>query len=42
MVARAEMIDPQKFGVTVAENLGLITDVFTLQAEALAWLRALE
>ena len=27
MVARPEMIDPQKFGVTVARNTGLTGDV---------------
>jgi len=32
------MIDPQKFGVTVALNRGLICDVFTTEAEAIAWL----
>ena len=38
MVARAELIDPQRFGVTVARNRGLDNDVFTSEAEALAWL----
>lgn len=38
MVARAEMIDSQKFGVTVAANRGLVGDVFTTEAEAVAWL----
>jgi hypothetical protein len=40
MVARAEMIDPAKFGVTVAANRGLVSNVFTTEAEALAWLDA--
>jgi hypothetical protein len=40
MVARAEMIDPQKFGVTVAYNRGLVSNVFTTEAEARAWLDA--
>jgi hypothetical protein len=40
MVARAEMIDPQKFGVTVAANRGLISNIFTTEAEARAWLNA--
>jgi hypothetical protein len=35
-----ELIDEQKFGVTVARNLGLICDVFTSEADAVAWLRA--
>jgi hypothetical protein len=38
MVARPELIDPEKFGVTVAANAGLIGDVFTSEHEALAWL----
>jgi hypothetical protein len=37
-VARPEMIDPQKFGVTVARNSGLICDIFPSEAEALDWL----
>jgi hypothetical protein len=40
MVARAEMIDPRKFGVTVAANRGLMSDIFTTEAEARAWLDA--
>ena len=39
MVARAEMIDPQKFGVSVANSAGLNTDVFTTEDEAVAWLQ---
>lgn len=39
MVAKPEMIDPEKFGVTVAENAGLCCDVFASKEEALAWLR---
>ncbi len=38
MVARPEMIDPQKFGVTVGVNLGLTSDVFASEEEALRWL----
>jgi hypothetical protein len=41
MVARPEMIDPQKFGVTVAANAGLIGDVFASEEEALRWLSEL-
>ena len=37
-VAKPEMVDPQKFGVTVATNFGADADVFTCKAEALAWL----
>ncbi len=38
LVARAEMIDPYKFGVTTAANRGFASDIFTTEAEALAWL----
>jgi hypothetical protein len=38
MVARPEMIDPRKFGVTVAGNRGLISNIFTSDAEARHWL----
>jgi hypothetical protein len=38
MVARPEMIDPQKFGVTVARNRGLISNIFTSDTEARRWL----
>jgi hypothetical protein len=37
-VARPELIDPPKFGLTVARNRGMIGEVFTTEAEALAWL----
>jgi response regulator RpfG family c-di-GMP phosphodiesterase len=40
MVARAEMIHPQKMGVLVAANRDLVSDIFTSQAEARAWLAA--
>lgn len=40
MVARAEMIDPQKFGTLVASNRGLINNIFPTEAEAVAWLDA--
>lgn len=38
MVARPEMIDQRKFGVTVAANRGLVADVFTTEEEAVGWL----
>jgi hypothetical protein len=38
LVARPEMIDPQKFGVTAALNRGLIADVFVSEADAVTWL----
>ena len=40
MVARAEMIDPQRFGVTVAANRSLVSNIFTTEREARAWLDA--
>jgi hypothetical protein len=39
VVARPEMIDPQKFGIIVAANAGLISDVFESEEKALAWLQ---
>jgi hypothetical protein len=38
VVAGAAMIDPDKFGVTVAANRGLSADIFMTEAEAIAWL----
>jgi hypothetical protein len=38
VVARPEMIDPHQFGVTVAANRGLVSNIFTAEAEAIAWL----
>ena len=40
LVAKAEMIDPQKLGVIVARNFGAIADAFTSEAEAIAWLHS--
>lgn len=42
MVARPEMIDPQKFGVTVASNNAMIADVFESEEAALAWLKRIK
>ena len=39
VVIEAEMIDPHKFGVAVARNFGMTSDVFDSEAEAIAWLR---
>jgi hypothetical protein len=39
MVARKEMIDRDKFGVTAAANAGLKGDIFISEEEALAWLK---
>jgi len=38
LVAKAEHIDPDRFGITVARNRGLLSNVFTTEAEALEWL----
>ena len=38
MVAPLEYIHPQKFGVKVALQFGLICDVYTSEEEALKWL----
>jgi hypothetical protein len=38
MVVRPEMMDPEKFEVTVATNRGLIGNVFDSEPDALAWL----
>lgn len=40
MVAPARYIHPRKFGVHVAAHLGLACDVYTTEAEAVAWLSA--
>jgi hypothetical protein len=40
LVARRELIDPQKIGVLMYQNRGGSGDVFTNEAEALAWLDA--
>ena len=41
MVARPEMIDPGRFGITVAANNNQTVEVFTSCEEALRWLRGL-
>ena len=38
MVARAELIDPQKIGVLMAQNRGVNGDVFSTETAAIAWL----
>ena len=40
LVARAELIDPQKIGVLILQNRGGTGDVFTSEADALEWLDA--
>lgn len=38
LVARDEMMDPDKIGLLMAQNRGVNGDVFTDEIEALAWL----
>jgi hypothetical protein len=38
VVARAELIDPEKIAVMLARNFGASMDVFVDEADALAWL----
>lgn len=40
MVARSDLIDPEKIGVLMAQNRGASGDVFPTEAAALAWLDA--
>ena len=40
LIARPELIDPQKIGVLMYQNRGGNGDVFTNESEALAWLDA--
>jgi hypothetical protein len=40
VVAKPEMIDPQKFGVVVAAQFGALTNAFATEADAITWLRA--
>ena len=38
LVARAELVDPEKIGVLMAQNRGVSGDVFTSEPAALSWL----
>jgi hypothetical protein len=38
MIVRPEMMDPDKFEVTVARNRGLLGNVFDSEKDAIAWL----
>ncbi|HSE12335.1 MAG TPA: hypothetical protein VLB69_06855 [Rudaea sp.] len=40
VVPKADMIDPEKFGVLVARNFGASVDVFSAEADAIEWLRS--
>lgn len=42
VVAKREMLDPQKFGVFVAAKRGLVTDVFTSEEKARLWLEGVK
>jgi hypothetical protein len=39
VLARPGMIDPQKFGTTVAANVGFTAEVFKAEEDALSWLQ---
>jgi hypothetical protein len=39
MVCRHEFIDPERFGIAFAANLGVVANVFESEGEALQWLR---
>jgi hypothetical protein len=41
LVIPAEYIHPQKFGVRVAADFGLMSDVYTSEADALEWLSSI-
>jgi hypothetical protein len=38
MVVRQELLDPARFGITVARNRGLFSNAFTSESEAWEWL----
>ena len=38
LVVPLKMIDPDKFGITVARNAGMDVEVFATESEALTWL----
>jgi hypothetical protein len=40
VVARPELVDPEKIGVVMAQNRGVSGDVFATEPAALAWLDA--
>jgi len=39
LLAQTHMLDPEKFSVVVASNLGFSYDTFSSEAEAVAWLQ---
>jgi hypothetical protein len=38
VVAKAEFIDPERFGIAVAQNLGTRAEIFTVEDQAITWL----
>lgn len=40
LIARPELIDQDKIGVVIAQNRGMLGDVFTNETEAITWLDA--
>lgn len=42
MVVRHEVMDPQKIGVLMAQNRGVIGDIFLSEVDALHWLDAFQ
>ena len=38
MVVRPELFDPKRFGITVARNRGLFSNVFSSESDAMTWL----
>ena len=38
VLARPEMIDPQKIGILVAQNRNAMIDIFSVEKDAIAWL----
>lgn len=41
MVVRPAFLDPERFGVVAAANFGLVSNAFSVEDEALDWLRQL-
>jgi len=40
VLARPELVDPQKIGILVAQNRNAMVDIFSVEKDALAWLDA--
>ncbi|HMP84479.1 MAG TPA: hypothetical protein PKA41_17425 [Verrucomicrobiota bacterium] len=39
LVIQEHMMDPERFGIVVARNAGMLAEVFHLENEALTWLK---